>query len=162
MKPNRNGGSGPALSSPCPEARKRAAAILEVMGGLSSPSSAAEAVGMSLPRYYALEKKALEGLVAACAPGPRQGRRASPAREAEQLRERVRTLERESSRNLALLRAAQRAAGLSFPSSRKGGKDVDKASVRKRRRKPVVRALVVAESLRDAPSGEPPPASSAV
>jgi hypothetical protein len=138
--------------------------VLEVMGGLSSPSSAAEAVGMSLPRYYALEKKALEGLVAACSPGGRRGRQASPAREAEQLRERVKGLEREAARNLALLRAAQRAAGLAAPSPKSSkGSEKDAPSPRRRRRKPVVRALVVAESLRGVPldtsQSESPPSA---
>lgn len=156
MKTHRRRNPCPSLSTPGAEARKRAAAVLEVIGGLSSPSAAAEAAGMSLPRYYALEKKALEGLVSACAPGVR-GRQASPVREAEALRERVKGLEREAARNLALLRAAQRAAGLSAPAV-KNAKGEDKSSSRRRRRKPVVRALLVAESLRGGDASGPPAA----
>jgi len=161
MKTRRKRNPCPDLSAPDPEARKRAAAVLEVMGGLSSPSAAAEAVGVSLPRYYALEKKALEGLVAACAPSRQKGRQASPAREMEKLRERVKFLERESARNLAMLRAAQRAMGLTTPVS-KNDKESAKGKSGKRRRKPVVRALVVAESLRGAAPAAPPPVQSAV
>jgi hypothetical protein len=114
-----------------------------------TPTAAAESVGLSLPRYYALEKKALEALAAACMARGRQGRRPSPEREADRLRERVKRLERESSRNLALLRAAQRALGWSAPPAK--AEKPGKGGGRKRRR-PVARALAVAESLR----GEPP------
>lgn len=161
MKTRRRRNPCPELSTPGPDARKRAAVVLEVMGGLSSPSSAAEAVGISLPRYYALEKKALEGLVAACAPSQHKGRRASPVREVEKLRERVKLLEREAARNLAMLRAAQRAVGLTAPAA-KNVKESPKGKSGKRRRKPVVRALVVAESLRGASPAEPPSVQSAV
>ena len=156
MKTRRKRNPCPELSTPGPEARMRAAAVLEVMGGLSSPSAAAEAVGVSLPRYYALEKKALEGLVAACAPSRHKGRQVSPAREVEKLRERIKCLEREAARNLAMLRAAQRAVGLTAPAA-KNGKEAAKGKGGKRRRKPVVRAFVVAESLRGTAPADPSP-----
>ena len=143
------------LSSSSPEARKRAVAILEVMGGLSSPTTAAQAVGMSLPRYYALEKRALEGMVMACAPSLRKGNQVSPTREMEKLRERVKFLEREVARNLAMFRAAQRAVGLTIQTTR-NGKNAEKTSNRKNRRKPVIRALTVAESLREKTIADPP------
>src|SRR5262249_23557609 len=50
------------------EARQRAAAILEVLAGARTPAQAAEALGLSLPRYYQLENVALQGLVGACEP----------------------------------------------------------------------------------------------
>jgi hypothetical protein len=152
MKKNAKRGHGPELSNSDPEARRRAAAVLEVLGGLLTPTAAAESVGLSLPRHYALEKKALEALAAACMARGRKGRRPSPEREADRLRERVKRLERESSRNLALLRAAQRALGWSAPPAKaeKPGKGGGKGGGRKRRR-PVARALAVAESLRKEP-----------
>ncbi|MBP9891528.1 MAG: hypothetical protein KBG84_06440 [Planctomycetes bacterium] len=35
-----------------PEARRQAALILEVLGGLRGPTDAAKAMGVALPRYY--------------------------------------------------------------------------------------------------------------
>jgi hypothetical protein len=157
MKNSRGKNRGPELSIADPEARKRTAMILEVMGGLSTPSAAAAAAGMSLPRYYALEKKALEGLAAACAPLGRRGRRASPEREVEGLRERVKRLEREASRNLALLRASQRAAGWTAPLAKK---KPDKNGGGRKPRRPAARALAVAESLRRAAASPIMPAMS--
>ncbi len=52
------------------EAQRLAATILEVLAGLRSPPEASQALAVSLPRYYQLEARALEGLVAALAPRP--------------------------------------------------------------------------------------------
>src|SRR5947209_17562740 len=62
----------PRVPPPAPsrEARQRAAAILEVLAGARSPTEAAQALGVSLPRYYLLEARALGGLLAACEPQP--------------------------------------------------------------------------------------------
>ena len=135
----------PVIVNPDLEARRRAAAVLEVMGGLRTPSEAASAGGMSLPRYYALEKRAIEGLVAACAATKRRGRQRSPAKEMDRLREQVKRLERESSRNLAMARAAQRAAGIAPPPASKASANDGK---KRRKRRPSTRALLVAEALR--------------
>src|ERR1700675_2184497 len=51
--------------------RRRAAAVLEVLGGAKRPVEAAENLGIALPSYYLLEARALEGLVSACEPKPR-------------------------------------------------------------------------------------------
>jgi hypothetical protein len=53
------------------EARRLAAAILEVLAGVRTPAQAATAVGLSLPRYYQVEGRALQGLLAACEARPR-------------------------------------------------------------------------------------------
>jgi hypothetical protein len=45
-------------------------AILEVLAGLRTPAEAAQSLQISLPRYYVLETRALEGLVAGCEPKP--------------------------------------------------------------------------------------------
>jgi hypothetical protein len=138
------------IANPDLEARRRAAAVLEVMGGLSTPSEAAKVGGMSLPRYYALEKRALEGLVSACAAPKRKGRQRSPAKEMDRLREQVKRLEREASRNLAMARAAQRAAGIGPPPpSKASGKDDGK---KRRKRRPSARALLAAQALRCEPA----------
>ena len=49
-----------------PEAKRLCATILEVLGGLRTPTDAAGALSLSVPRYYALEARALEGLLRAC------------------------------------------------------------------------------------------------
>lgn len=138
-----------------PEARRLAAAILEVLGGERSPTEAAQALGTSLPRYYALEARALAGLIAGCEPRP-TGRVKSPQREAETLRRENEKLKRDVGRSQALVRMAQRAAGLSATgggAARRGRPD----GKGKRRRRPVARALRAAAELRsvspaDAPS----------
>lgn len=116
------------------EARKYSCAILEVMGGLRGPREAAEALGVSLPRYYILEARALEGLVKALEPREK-GRRepGAEARLAELTRERDR-LKAELDRARALARMAQKAAGLNPTGSGKGdGKDEGKGRKGKRR-----------------------------
>src|SRR5438132_8470602 len=62
------------------DARRVAAAVLEVLAGARTPTEAAAALALSLPRYYQIETQALRGLVSACEPKPR-GRQASPTRE---------------------------------------------------------------------------------
>ena len=88
----------PAAGDPAPEAgqeaRRLAAAILEVLAGLQTPSVAARGLGLSLARYYQLEVRALAGLVSACE-SRRRGRQsgnelAGVARECERLRPGVR------------------------------------------------------------------------
>ena len=44
-----------------PEAGRRAAAILEVLAGQRTPREVAQALGVSLPYFYLLERKALGG-----------------------------------------------------------------------------------------------------
>src|SRR5262245_22521934 len=73
------------------EARLMAAVILEVLAGVRTPTDAAAALGVSLPRYYALEVRALEGLLRACERRPR-GRRLTAEREVGKLRREVERL----------------------------------------------------------------------
>jgi hypothetical protein len=115
------------------EARQLAVAILEVLGGEWAPGEAAAALKMSLPRYYALESRALAGLVAACEP-LRARRRRSSDKEISELQKKLARLERECARRQALLRASQRTVGLGSPAAMK-----DQGKRRKRR--PMARAL---------------------
>lgn len=124
------------------EARQLAAAILEVLAGVRTPADAAAAVGVSLPRYYALEVRALEGLLRACERRPR-GPRRSPERELGKLRREMGRLEREAARAQALLRVAQRAVGLRAPEVKPKAEPG-----RKRRKRPTARALRAVEILR--------------
>ncbi len=125
------------------EAKRLAAAILEVLAGGRTPTEAAAALGISPPRYYLLEQRALRGLIAACRRRPR-GRVKTSEWEAEKLRGEVKRLQRDCGRWQALLRAAQRAVGLAAQPASKpkpGGK-------RRPRRSRVARALRAAKALR--------------
>ena len=133
-------------------ARRQAAVILEVLAGVRRPSDAAQALGISVPRYYQVEQRALMGLVAACEPAPRGPRREQARRIAALEREKLR-LQRECDRQQALVRATQRSLGLappaavrSLPKDRDGKKDGSPAK-RRRNRRPMVRALQAARSL---------------
>src|SRR5260370_40572180 len=44
------------------EAKRLAAAILEVLAGARTPTEAAQVLALSLPRYYLLEARALHGI----------------------------------------------------------------------------------------------------
>ncbi len=125
------------------QAKRLTAAILEVLAGLRTPLQAAEALGLSLPRYYQLEAGGLRGLLAACEAKPR-GRQANPLSELAALQQQNARLQRDLARQQSLVRLAQRAVGLSAPALSKA----KAASGRRRKRKPVARALTVAARLR--------------
>jgi hypothetical protein len=134
-----------------PEARKRAAAILEVLAGARTPTAAAEALGVSLPRYYLLEVQALHGMLVACEPRS-MGRGQSAESALAALKRECEQLRRECARQQALVRAAQRTIGLPAPateskSERKGKK--------RRRRRPTARALRAAARLQPAADETP-------
>jgi hypothetical protein len=137
---------GAASFSGSAESKRLAAAILEVLAGVRTPTDAARALGTSVPRYYQLEQRALEGLLGACERRP-QGRRLNETQQIGRLEREVARLEKECHRHQALARAAQRTIGLSAsqPATTKtsggGGK-------RGRRRRPTVRALRAAVALR--------------
>jgi hypothetical protein len=127
------------------EARRLAAAILEVLAGVRTPGQAAEALGVSQARYFQIETRAMQALVAGCEPRPR-GPGRSADRELAALRRQHERLQRELSRQQALVRLAQRTIGLAPPKPpvpKSGSKDQRK----KRPRRPVVRALRAAEVL---------------
>ena len=127
------------------EASKLAACVLEVLAGLRTPAEASQEVGVSLPRYYQLEQRALQGLVAGCTPA-RRGRSASPEGENARLRREVERLTRECQRQQALVRLARQAAGLAGPAS-SSGKDPTPGG-RKRRVRRTVRGQEAARRLR--------------
>jgi hypothetical protein len=125
--------------------------ILDVLAGIRTPAEAAQGLGCSLPRYYVVEKRALEGFVEACEPRTAK-RGSSPERQIEGLQERVKRLERDLSRQQALARLAQRAVGVQSAEPRRPEKG-------KRKRRPTVRALRMAKVLGSgAPTqGDPAP-----
>lgn len=141
------------------EANRRAAAVLEVLGGFRMPSEAAAVLGISVSHYYLLERKALAGLLAACEPQPKGPREPSTEKKLKTLERELETCRRECMRQAALVRATQRAIGLpAVPSpSKKGGQAAGKAQGKKaaaKRRRPTVRALRAAEAVRENSSGE--------
>jgi hypothetical protein len=132
------------------EAKRFAAAILEVLGGARPPSDAAQALGISLPRYYLLESRALSGLLSACEPRP-IGRVRSAESELVLAQKEVRRLQQDCARYSALVRLAQRTVGLAASQPVKPN---EKGSGRKRRKRATVRALKAAELLQSGVSGE--------
>lgn len=124
------------------EAKRLAAAILEVLAGARTPTEAATALGLSVPRYYQVESQALRGLLVACEPRPR-GRVRTRETETEALRKENQRLQRDLTRHQALARAAQRAVGLSPPTPA----PITKTGKKPRKRR-VARALSVAERLK--------------
>jgi hypothetical protein len=135
-------------------ARRQASCVLEVLAGVRSPEEAASALSMALPSYYQLETRALRGLIEGCLPAPR-GRQPELSRKLEECQRRVAELQREVQRHQALLRNAQRTAGLvaevraGVASKARAAKPAPKESAKSRR--PRVRALRAVAALRDAP-----------
>jgi hypothetical protein len=136
------------------DARRLAAAILEVLAGTRTPAEAATALGLSLPRYYQLEAQGLRGLLLACEPRP-IGRQATAETALKALRQENQRLQREAARHQALARAAQRSLGLPPPPAAHAAKAKAGKKTRKRR---LARALSVARRLQqdnDAADGPP-------
>jgi hypothetical protein len=122
------------------EAKRMAAILLDVLAGSRTPTQAAETLGVSLPRYYQLESRGLDGLLMACEPRPR-GRQTSSKAADETLRRDNERLRRELSRQQSLVRLTQRTLGVAPPVP------VKPAGKRKARR-PTVRAMRRANELR--------------
>ena len=139
----------PAKDEVSREAKHLAAILLDVLAGSRTPSQAAEGLGLSLPRYYQLEARGLNGLLMACEPRPR-GRQAAAGAEAETLRRDNERLRRELSRQQSLVRLTQRTIGVTPPPPVKSGG-------KRKARRPTVRAMRRAEELReDATAGTDP------
>jgi len=131
----------PLAAEASKEAKRLAAVILEVLAGVRQPSQAAEALQVSLPRYYQVETRALQGLLTACEPRPK-GRQPEMAHALATLQQHNARLQREVARHQALVRVAQRVVGVPAavsPAPKAAGK-------KKRQRK--ARALTMAARLR--------------
>lgn len=129
------------------EANRIAVAILEVLAGARRPAEAAAALKVSLPRYYILETRALEGLVAACEPKP-LGKQASPETRIAALEKELEQARRQCARQEALVRVAQRSVGLPAADPRKGKTSSPRGRRGRKKRRPTVRALKAIETLR--------------
>jgi len=124
-------------------ARKLATVVLEVLAGVMTPTDAGRAVGIAVQRYYALEGRALQGLISALEPRSK-GRHQTPQGELAMLRRDNGRLQRQVGRLTALVRTAHRASGLadSKPAKKMPGKKIRRPSAR------VFKALAV---LRETP-----------
>jgi hypothetical protein len=150
-RPGPNATRKPLAPQGAPDARRRAAVVLEVLAGSRTTSEAARLLGVTLPRYYAIEARAVEGLVMACE-SKRRGPGRSLERELEAIRRENARLERECARSQAIARAAQRTLGLGPPTPPEkkiaSDRDGNSPSGKKRReRRPVARALRAAAAL---------------
>ena len=140
---SRRGPYGDLGAGASAEAKRLAAAILEVLAGLWTPIQAAEALGLSLPRYYLLESRVVHAIVLACEPRS-SGRGASPESALVSLRRECEQLRREVGRQQTLVRAAQRAIGLAPPPARP-----ERDGKKRRKRRPTARALKAAARLKE-------------
>jgi hypothetical protein len=129
-----------------PEAKKKASVVLEVLGGLRSPTSGALALGVSVQRYYLIEVRALQGLLSALDAKPKPGGQPSPETTLRRVLAERERLERELLRAQALLRVAQRTVGLPPPEPQtKHGK-----TGKRKTRTPTIRARRAVVELRAA------------
>jgi hypothetical protein len=139
--------SNPDHKEPSAEASRRAVAILEVLAGQRTAGEAATALSISINHYYLLERKALVGLTAACELAPKGRQGAGLEKQLETVQRELEQCQRECLRQAALVRAAQRAVGLSAvppptAAKRAGGNGKSQTAKSKtRRRRPQVRAL---------------------
>jgi len=143
--------------------RITAAAILEVLAGERSTSSAAALIGVSPVRYYVIESRAIAGLIAACAPKPsgpvpgsgdaeRTLRRAIADKDG--LTAQVRRLH-------VLLRSAQRSLGVAPVEAKPDQAARADGKKPRRHRRPRVRALTMVRRLmaKEASTNPPLPAT---
>lgn len=159
------------------DARRIASAILEVLAGMRSITDVALALGITAARYYALEARAVSGLITACEPrGPGPVIGVGLPAELERLRAERDRLKAEAARYQTLARIAQGAFALpALPattgtSARPGATAAATRSAAppptgalshgRKKRRPTVRALRLATRVRDAGSAGGTPAGS--
>jgi hypothetical protein len=152
IKRNRSDTAGPRRNSHgvhggSTEANRLAVVILEVLAGVCSPAEAAATLKISLPRYYILEKRALDGLVAGCEPKS-LGKQPSPETRIAALEKALKKAERQCARQEALVRVARRSVGLSATVVSSGPPSKKRDRRGRKARRPTVRALKAAETLR--------------
>ncbi len=148
--------TGPKTLTGSVEAKRHAAVILETLSGSRGTEDASRAMGVSLSRYYVLETRALQGLIAALEPRSK-GRRQRPEQEMEKLRRDKQRLERDLARSQALVRAAQRSMGIAAATS--------ESKVRgkgRRRRRVTTRAMRAVAVLRSGTEATVPPTKTGI
>jgi hypothetical protein len=104
--------TGPKALTGSAQAKRMLALLLEALGGLRTTQEAAEGMGLALVRYYQLETRALQAMLAALEPRPKGRRPRSEAQcQAEQAQEKEQ-LARELRRYQSLCRSLQRTVGV--------------------------------------------------
>ncbi|MBI2479735.1 MAG: hypothetical protein HYV60_14215 [Planctomycetia bacterium] len=144
-----------ARSTP-PLAAQRAAAILDVLAGQRTTTEAASALEISVNHYYLLERRALEGLMAACEPQPQGPPGPTLETQLQKLEQQLAQCRRECLRQAALVRATQRAVGLPAAEAKTKPPRKKNSEPARKKRQPTVRALKAAERLRENSSGSKP------
>jgi len=92
-------------------ARRCAALLLEAWSGVRTTQAASEAMGVAVTRFYQLEARALQMIVAAMEPRPK-GRQRTAESEVGRLKVEKQRLSRDVERYQSLYRTAQRALGV--------------------------------------------------
>lgn len=155
----------PPEAAASPQARRTATVLLEVLAGLRSTGDAARTLEVTPVRFYAIETRAIGGLIAACEPRPSGIQpEVRDAHELARLREQMRRQGQELNQVRSVLRTTQRQLGVATapdPAAAKPGKpgkDGKPASKHKVRR-PTVRALTMVRRLLQAETlaGSSPP-----
>jgi hypothetical protein len=144
-KPRKASSKPRGLQGGTSEANRLAVVILEVLAGGRTPAEAAQVLGVTTPRYYQLESRALQGLVTALEPRP-QGKQPSPEGRIAKLEKALDEARRECIRQQALVRAAQRSLGIKTLAAVKS-KPTGKDGAGRKKRRPAVRALKAARTL---------------
>jgi transposase len=143
----------PLGKSATPLAAQRAAAILDVLAGQRSTTEAAAALEISVNHYYLLERRALEGLMAACEPQVKGPKGPTLETQLQRLEQQLQQCRRECMRQAALVRATQRAVGLQPAEVKKPRRKNKTSGPSRKKRRPTVRALKAAQRLRENSSG---------
>lgn len=134
------------------EAKRLCALILESLSGIRTTQEAADEMSVSLPRYYQLETRGLQGMVLAL----EKRERGRPKEDEDRLKiaqESLVELKLDLARYQALYRTAQRAIGVQEVERKASAKTNKKT--RKSRRKP--RGQRIVSVLRDCPKESDPP-----
>ena len=139
--------------SATPLAAQRAAAILDVLAGQRTTTEAAAALEISVNHYYLLERRALEGLMSACEPQVKGPKGPTLENQLQRLEQQLEQSRRECMRQAALVRATQRAVGLSATEVKKPRRKQKTSGPSRKKRRPTVRALKAAQRLRENSSG---------
>ncbi len=132
------------LSQSSERARQIAALILDVLGGNRTPGDAAQAMGLSVARFYVIEQRAILGLVAACETPATRGPSPDLQVQIQRLEADNRRLNQALLRQQAIVRSTQRGLGITNPrpppaaTVTPGAKTTGKG---RRKRRPMVRAL---------------------
>lgn len=159
LKRGRPRRSEPAIAQLDSVTRITAAVILEVLAGERTTVSAAKQIGVSAVRYYAIESRAVAGLIAACAPraaGPVPGSGEAERAMRRALAEKD-SLAAQVRRLHSLLRSAQRSLGVAPVEAKSEPVKGADGKKPKSHRRPRVRALTLVRRLMAQEASTNPP-----